>query len=198
MKQLLLPLLAMAAAALSACSASPGVAAKPSATQSADLSALAAQYGTAACPSTDPAAEAVEGGLPQTSLPCLDGEGTVNLAGLPREPMIINLWAQWCAPCRAESPFLKEAYEDLAGVTFLGINYDDPQPDWAIELASLVGWDYPHVVDQERSLRTKLTIAGLPTTLFVDAEGVVAGVHAGQLESTQQLLDLTTKYLGVS
>lgn len=191
------PIAALLAGALltTGCSSAPTP--QPAPSTSANLPALAAQYKLPACPTTDPTATQIDGGLPQTSLTCLDGTGSVNLAGLPREPMIINLWAQWCGPCRVESPFLREAQE-IDGVTMLGINYDDPQPDWAIEFAGRVGWRYPQVADPDKSLRADLSVAGLPTTLFVDDAGVITGIHAGQLMSLAQLKDLTKQYLGVS
>ncbi|AQX17269.1 hypothetical protein BCR15_12080 [Tessaracoccus lapidicaptus] len=149
------------------------------------------------CPATDAAAAPVAGGLPQTALPCLGGDTTVNLAGLPRTPTIINLWAQWCGPCREEAPFLREGLAELDGVSFVGVNYNDPKPDWAVEFAGLVGWVYPHVMDQDKTLQVPLRVPGLPTTYFVDADGRITGVHAGPLESIEQLRELATTYLGV-
>jgi hypothetical protein len=81
-------------------------------------------------------------------------------------------------------------------VSFVGVNYNDPQPDWAIEFAGLVGWFYPHVVDQDKELRVPLRVTGIPTTLFVAADGTIAGMHAGPLESTAQLKELASEYLG--
>lgn len=170
----------------------------PAATSPADLATLRQQYGLPDCPTTDPEAEQLDGGLPRTALTCLGSDTVVNLAGLPRTPTVINLWAQWCAPCRAESPYLRAVSADLTEVSFIGINYDDPQPDWALEFADLVGWDYPHIMDPQKELQVPLKVPGLPTTYFVDADGRIAGVHPGELESEQQLRDLTAKYLGVS
>lgn len=170
----------------------------PASTTPAELEALRIGYGLPDCPATDLDAGQIEGGLPKTALRCLGSGTVVNLAGLPRTPTIINLWAQWCAPCRAESPFLREAPTRLKGVSFVGINYDDPQPDWALEFADVVGWSYPHVMDRDKSLRGPLKVPGLPTTYFIDAEGRIAGVHAGQLESEEQLVELAHRYLGTA
>ncbi len=162
----------------------------------ADLNVLRQQYGLPECPDTDPAAQAIPDGLPRTELACLGTDQVVNLAGLPREPTVLNFWAQWCAPCREESPYLREAYQQLEDVSFIGINYQDPQPDWALEFASIAEWKYPHIQDMERTLQTSLKIPGLPVTLFVAADGAVVGRHVGGLESTQQLLGLIEEHLG--
>lgn len=195
---------ALAVVALAACSpaasgpsADSVAPAETAATAPADLAALREQFGLPDCPATDAAAAPVAGGLPQTALPCLGGDTTVNLAGLPRTPTIINLWAQWCGPCREEAPFLREGLAELDGVSFVGVNYNDPKPDWAVEFAGLVGWVYPHVMDQDKTLQVPLRVPGLPTTYFVDADGRITGVHAGPLESTEQLRELATTYLGV-
>lgn len=200
MKSLRLAAAVAASLLVTSCmAATPSQPSASSAGQSADLAALRAQYGLPDCPVTDPDAEAVDGGLPVTDLQCLGSDVRVNLAGLPRTPTIVNLWAQWCGPCREESPYLREGLARLGdSVTFIGVNYNDPQTDWAIEFAGLVGWTYPHIVDQDKVLQADLRVAGIPTTYFVDTDGRIAGVHAGPFESTDQLVELAGEYLGVS
>ncbi|MEN0070309.1 MAG: TlpA disulfide reductase family protein, partial [Propionicimonas sp.] len=73
------------------------------------------------CP--QPAAAPVEGGLPALELECLGGDTTVALSGL-RGPMVINLWAQWCLPCRKEAPVLQSFHAARGDeVALLGIDY---------------------------------------------------------------------------
>lgn len=190
---------AVAALVLAGCSA--GEPAQPAASPVAEasptvsLTDLRLEYGLPECPDTDPAAEPVDGGLPKTELPCLGTDQTVNLAGLPREPMLINLWAQWCGPCREEAPYLRAAHRKHDDVTFHGINYNDPQPHLAIEFAGLVEWVYPHVQDQDKTLQTSLGVPGIPMTLIVDADGIIRHRHPGPFESEQQLDDLLEEHL---
>lgn len=150
------------------------------------------------CPATDPDAEAVSKGLPQTQLPCLGSDVTVNLAGLERRPTVVNFWAQWCGPCREEAPFLREVSQNTDEVAFIGINFDDPEPAWALEFAGLAEWRYPHVADPEGTLRSKLGVPGLPMTLFVDETGEIVEHHFGVIKSREELEALIAEHLGGS
>lgn len=145
--------------------------------------------GIADCPVAPPT-EPVADGLPNLTLQCLGTGSESTLSGLPKgRPLVINLWAQWCGPCREEAPILAAVSKKGAGsVDFLGIDTADPQPDLAIEFARLAGWTYPQLVDPERRTREPpLSAPGLPHTFFVDKDGRVVGSHSGQITSEEQL-----------
>ncbi|MFZ0530686.1 MAG: TlpA disulfide reductase family protein, partial [Propionicimonas sp.] len=129
---------------------------------------------------------AVPGGLPELTLDCLGGDTTVRLAGL-RGPMLINLWAQWCEPCRAEAADLSAFASGQDEVAVLGINYSDPQPELAIEFAELVAARYPQVADREEAVRGPLGLAGIPHTVLIDDRGVVVARHPGPFTSLAEL-----------
>lgn len=167
----------------------------PTPSLDADLVAARRAAGIADCPPSSPA-PAVDGGLPELTLPCLGGDSSVRLAGL-RGPMVVNLWAQWCAPCRAEAPHLAEfAVEQEGGVAMLGINFNDPQPALAVEFAQLAHWGYPQLADPERSSAAPLGVPGIPVTLLVDAQGRIAARHSGPFGSTAELRDWVDEGLG--
>lgn len=161
----------------------------------AELEALRVQYEIPDCPATDPAAEPVSNGLPRTELQCLGSDVTVNLAGLERRPTVVNFWAQWCGPCRQEAPFLREVSQSTDEVAFVGINFDDPEPAWALEFAGLAEWRYPHVADPAGDLRSKVGVPGLPMTLFVDGNGEIVEHHFGVIESREELEALIAEHL---
>ena len=156
----------------------------PTPTPDVDLVAARRAAGIADCP--QPAGEPVEDGLPEVALECLGGDVTVPLGAL-RGPMVINLWAQWCLPCRQEAPVLAAFDESRDDVSLLGINYDDPEPDWAIEFARLAGWAWPQLADPDKTVQAPLGIPGIPVSLLLDAEGRIVARHHGAFADVGQL-----------
>ena len=136
----------------------------------------------------------VPGGLPAVMLPCLGGGPDVDLARL-RGPLVVNLWAQWCGPCRAELPRYEAFARKYAGkVRVLGIDYQDTQPRWALELAQRSGVTYPLLADPDGRLQAR----GLPKILMVDAHGKVVYDEYGEITSVGQLEHLVARHLGVA
>jgi thiol-disulfide isomerase/thioredoxin len=151
------------------------------------------------CPPSDAKVAAVPNGLPDVVLPCLGGGRKVRLAGLRGKPMMINVWAQWCGPCREEAPYLAEvARTNKSDLMIMGIDHDDPRPELAIEFAQLSTWKYPQLADPDVVLRQKLQISGPPQTFFVRPDGTIAYRHAGPFNSATEVRELAHKYLGVT
>jgi thiol-disulfide isomerase/thioredoxin len=166
-----------------------------SSTPPSQSSAVAGADTLEACP-TAPSKPPVGHGLPDVSLPCLGTGPDVRLADL-RGPLVINVWAQWCGPCRDEAPYLA-ALAKSGKVTMLGIDYDDPRPELAVKFAGEEGLAYPHVVDRDKAIQRALKVGGPPLTVFVGSDGAVAYVHRGVLTSQQQLDQLVKDKLGVA
>ncbi len=188
---------------LASCTPAPAVPPAPPTpppiSSTAELAAQKKAAGIEDCPVSDASVAPVDGGLPDVTLPCLGGGRDVRLAGLRGRPMMINIWAQWCEPCRAESRFLAETARiaDPDELMIMGIDYSDPRPDYAIEFAELVKWKYPQLADPDLSLRSPLQIAGPPQTLFVRADGEIAFRHSGPFGSTGEITTLLQQHLGV-
>ena len=162
-----------------------------------ELRELKAAAGIEAC---EPASgEPVDGGLPAVTLPCLGGGEDVDLAAL-RGPLVLNIWAAWCGPCVAEMPALAEFYERYGDqVPVVGIDYLDPQTGPALELARKSKVTYPLLADPQGDLRAKGPFPAAvnpPSFVFVAADGA-ATVVPGGIESTEELVDLVEKHLGV-
>jgi thiol-disulfide isomerase/thioredoxin len=194
--------LALAGVLLSGCSDDRGMGPLPGPAQvevdTPDLRELKQEAGVEPC--VPGRGEPVEGGLPEITLPCFGGGKDVDLSTL-RGPMVVNLWASWCQPCRAEMPILQDFHEQYGDrVPVLGIGWQDTQPAAAMELVADTGVTYPLLADPNTSLGSVdgMPIRGLPGIVLLDADGEVAYRNLEEIESGQQLVDLVEEHLGVT
>jgi thiol-disulfide isomerase/thioredoxin len=138
------------------------------------------------------------GALPDVTLPCLGGGSDVDLATL-HGPLIVNLWASNCGPCRKEMPALQEFHERYGDqVAVVGIDYQDQQPAAALELARKSKVTYPLLADPGGDLNAQdplPVIRGLPYLIFVGADGKVTA-RAGGVDSADDLVEMTNAQLG--
>ncbi len=161
------------------------------------LRAQKAKAGVADCRPGTASGPATEHPLPAVTLACLGGGPDVRLDRL-RGPMVINLFAQWCGPCREELPYYQELHAKATGkVRVLGIDYLDTQPARALDLVAQTGVTYPLLADPSGELRTDFRIRGLPGVVLVDAEGRVVDVQFAVMRSYGQLRSLVQHGLGV-
>ncbi|MFI7449391.1 TlpA family protein disulfide reductase [Nonomuraea sp. NPDC049714] len=128
--------------------------------------------------------------------PTLDG-GTTSLAAHKGKVVVINFWASWCGPCRAEAPVLKEvaAKTKGAGVEFIGVDFKDRKADaLAFERTEQSG--YPSIFDQpgKVALAFQGTVppAAIPSTLIIDEQGRIAARALGAVKYTD-LMNTVTK-----
>jgi thiol-disulfide isomerase/thioredoxin len=159
-----------------------------------ELAALRAEAGMEPCGA--PERPPVEGGLPEVTLPCLGGGEDVTLSSL-RGPLVVNLWASWCGPCREELPYYERLHEQ-GGVPVLGIDYQDVLPAEALQLAAETGVTYPSLADPGGALRGPLRVRGLPLLLLVAEDGTVAYRDFVAIESYEQLAGLVEEHLDVT
>jgi len=123
-----------------------------------------------------------------TELPDLDYAGyTQLLQQLHGTPLVVNVWASWCGPCRDEAPALSQAARTYGDrVQFLGVDVLDARPD-AVDFIRTAGWSYPSVFDPDGEIRNRLGLLGQPETLFYDASGELVDTHVGAIDV--ELLD---------
>lgn len=120
---------------------------------------------------------------PAPALTDLSGQ-PADLAALGRGlPTVVNLWATWCSPCRAEMPMLARAQQQAPGVRFVFVN----QGEGPVEVNRWLlaqGFSLQHVLlDPGSRLGARVGSSGLPTTLFYDANGRFVAGHMGLLSS---------------
>ncbi|ALM51467.1 redoxin family protein [Halomonas huangheensis] len=121
--------------------------------------------------------------LPATPLITLDS-AEVSLPRLQQEtgqPMVVNLWASWCPPCRREMPMLEQAQQQLDDVTFVFVNQGESASSIAtfLERESLT---LQHLYqDPHMSFGQQVGAVAMPTTLYYDADGNLVDSHFGEL-----------------
>jgi thiol-disulfide isomerase/thioredoxin len=130
--------------------------------------------------------------LPPLTLNSLDGK-SVSLAGFAGKPTVVNLWATWCPPCRREMPALQQAQAANPDVNIVFVN----QGEEAGVIAGFLGQQglalRNVLVDPQSSAGAALGYSALPTTLFFDAQGRLAGIRIGELSQAtlnQRLAEL--------
>lgn len=132
-----------------------------------------------------------------TTFEHFDGR-VVRLSDWSGTPMVVNFWASWCAPCVDEMSAVFEPLHKRLGdqVTFIGLNLQD-DADNAVATARQTGVTYDLGRDPAGELFAGFDGFGMPTTVFVDASGVVTDTHTGAL-SRDQLEELIASSFGVS
>jgi cytochrome c biogenesis protein CcmG, thiol:disulfide interchange protein DsbE len=93
------------------------------------------------------------------------------LRDLRGTPVVLNLWASWCGPCREEAPHLRDAALEFGDrVQFLGVDVKDDLTQARVFIRDS-GWPYPSVFDPYEEIKISLGFYGLPVTLFFDRRG---------------------------
>jgi cytochrome c biogenesis protein CcmG, thiol:disulfide interchange protein DsbE len=114
-------------------------------------------------------------------------DGEVSLRELRGTPLVLNFWASWCDPCRAEATRLERAWKQQSGVLFLGLDAQDARED-ARDFISQFSLTFPHVRDPGNDTQRAWGVTGLPETYFIAADGRVVGHVIGTVDE-QQLAD---------
>lgn len=129
-----------------------------------------------------PAIQPIDGTMPRLEATALDGTA-LSPADFAGRPVIVNVWATWCGPCRREQPLLARAHRASGDrVAFLGIDYRDDD-DAARAWLDRYDVGYPSLADPHGALAYRFGIsAGLPTTIAVDAQGRFRFQVLGELD----------------
>lgn len=113
------------------------------------------------------------------ALPTATGDSiaTTQFAG---QVLVINFWATWCQPCRAEMPTLQSIYDKYRerGLALLGVNYGEGS-DTVVSYVREIGVSFPIVLDRDMTVGQLYRVQGLPTTIFVDRQGTVRDMVLG-------------------
>ncbi len=119
---------------------------------------------------------------PAFSLSRLEGAGTVSLASLRGHGVVLNFWASWCTPCKAEAPVLEKDWLRYRsrGVVFVGVDYHDLASD-ARTFISAHGLTFPMLEDGSGAVTGSYGISQVPETYVLDADGKIVAHLAGPI-----------------
>lgn len=124
-----------------------------------------------------------------------DGQPTTLADELDGKPLVVNLWAQNCAPCVKEMPLLEQAAQDNPHLTVLGVDTQDVLAK-AEQMAAKTGITYRWFQDPEGNFFYAARAAGMPTTLAMSPEGEVLASHTGAFKDQAELQRWIDTYLG--
>lgn len=121
-------------------------------------------------------------GLPAISLASLEGK-SIDLAGLQGRPVVLNLWATWCPPCRREMPVLQQAQQERPDVQFVFANQGEAASKVQAFLAANRLQLRNVLLDPDGQLAAQLQQRAFPATLFFDARGHLVATRVGELSA---------------
>ena len=126
---------------------------------------------------------------PDFTLQTIEGQ-QVSLSDYRGKPVILNFWASWCGPCRYEVPAFNSFYDKYGneGVSILAVNTQD-NPDSALAYAKSDGLKFTIPVDPRGQVSSLYNVRGLPTTYFIDKDGIITSIKIGPFLFMEEIED---------
>lgn len=119
---------------------------------------------------------------PDFTLPTLDGS-EFRLRDQRGKPVVLNFWATWCGPCQRELPAIERAAEHYKDVVVF-VAVDQAETIQTVQrFADKMGLTITVPLDGEQLVGERYAVMGLPTTYFIDADGVIRSVWMGEMNS---------------
>jgi peroxiredoxin len=118
---------------------------------------------------------------PDFTLQALDGS-TITLSDLLGQPLVINYWATWCVPCKAELPILETLFQEYRSRGLMIVSVDAIEQDTPDKLQSVItqiGMTFPTLLDEGNQFADAYQALFFPTSFFIDPCGVIRDVTLG-------------------
>jgi DsbE subfamily thiol:disulfide oxidoreductase len=147
---------------------------------------------------TEPSENEVTTGPPEVGKPApdfkldaLDGQ-TVVLSQLQGTPVLLNFWATWCGPCRSEMPLLQHIHEEGYGVMLLTVNVAEGSSDVS-QFMDSYGFSFTVLLDQQAAVAQKYNVMGIPTSFFIDGEGIIREIKVGAFTNQVEIENILNR-----
>ncbi|MFC1915334.1 TlpA family protein disulfide reductase [Chloroflexota bacterium] len=124
---------------------------------------------------------------PDFQLSDLDGQ-PISLGDFRGKPVLLNFWASWCGPCRAEMPFIQQIYEEWSdrGLVVLTVNLQE-NPDKVKEFVESFGLSFPMLLATSQEVPLAYNVRGIPATFFIDKDGIIQDIKIGAFSSETEI-----------
>jgi len=112
-----------------------------------------------------------------------------SLSELRGKPVLLNFWATWCGPCRGEMPYLEEIYREWSGkgLTLFAVNIGESSSQ-ARGYLQTYGMSLPVLLDSAQTVAKRYNITGIPTTFFIDKNGIIQGKVVGAFRDKESIV----------
>ena len=102
------------------------------------------------------------------------------------KPVVVNFWATWCPPCKAELPHFEKLYKELGGeVEFMMVDMTDGERETVDDVKDFVkenGYTFPVYCDSDQNAAMTYSVYSIPVTLFIDKDGNLSDMRIGMLD----------------
>ena len=127
------------------------------------------------------------------------GGGTLGLAELRGQGVVMNFFASWCVPCREEAKDLEATFQKYRtrGVTFLAVDIEQDSWEDAAAFLTQFGISYPAIRDEDGRIAARYQLFGLPTTFFIDKDGILRAKYVGPFLGPEGLEELERRIAAI-
>jgi thiol-disulfide isomerase/thioredoxin len=135
----------------------------------------------------------VGGKAPDFELYDLEGDSH-KLSDYEGSPILLNFWATWCGPCRSEMPHLEDIYNEWKynDLVFFAVNIGESSSE-VKSFLYMYGLSMPVLMDSARTVSSRYGITGIPTTFFIDKDGIIQDKVVGAFQDKETIEDYLTE-----
>ena len=122
---------------------------------------------------------------PDFTLQGYDGEA-ISLSAIDK-PVMLNFWASWCPPCKAEMPHMKNFYEknkDEVEIVAVNMMHQESSEQDMMKFYKEYGLNFPVPIDEDGMVSTTYQVVSIPTSYFIDSEGIIVSKYTGPMTET--------------